>query len=299
MRSAGLLVATLLAGASPAAAPSRPPGPRFSHRAHLNMQEQQSDPAARHGMKLLVTRIDLSGCVPCHELPAEGFPSALKKDTCAICHEQVLDPQQPPPRGPREPSWLLVRFAHERHAQNPRIACTECHVLAAAPVPRGERELFATPDCMGCHEQHGVPTAPCERCHRQDPRRDRPPDHDLAWPARHGQLVEVGRERGHGRDCRTCHGEDACRRCHRTSSPRDHTGLWRVRLHASAASWDRERCRTCHESGTCKGCHLTTPPPNHRGPWASVHGLVATSRSDDGCRACHQSAWCASCHAGR
>ena len=84
--------------------------------------------------------------------------------------------------------------------------------------------------------------------------------------------------------------------CHNLVMPRSHNGLWRVRMHGLAASWDRDRCKTCHESGVCVRCHATERPLNHVGNWGTVHGLAASTSDNEHCATCHRGSFCVQCH---
>jgi hypothetical protein len=138
----------------------------------------------------------------------------------------------------------------------------------------------------------------CGRCH-ENSRMDsiKPPTHDRTWIAAHGRAARWSRESKHGRECALCHRNAQCVSCHRTTAPRSHTGLWNVRLHGTAAAWDRDSCRTCHETGSCVSCHRRTPPLNHRGAWLTNHGRTAGFTHN--CLACHPSGWCIACHRGK
>jgi hypothetical protein len=137
----------------------------------------------------------------------------------------------------------------------------------------------------------------CADCHsgkRMD--KIKPSSHDRLWMETHGRAARWSSESIHGKECRLCHANAGCISCHRTQPPRSHTGLWNVRMHGTAAKWDRERCKTCHETGACIACHRRTPPLNHRGNWISHHGR--TRGFTDGCMTCHKSGQCINCHKG-
>lgn len=268
--AAAALAALLLAGAARAAEPTRP----FSHETHF-----------------LGAGV---ACTTCHPQPAGAAPPAVERKACAVCHEQAT-PAYLPLAKPA-PLGLPVAFPHGQHVRG-GVACVDCHdrilepAVAAGPVLGPAR-------CFACHAERapaGVQAA-CAGCHGVPMRKTRPADHATAWAARHGPESRLRVFDQHGRDCFACHGNDACRSCHRVQAPRSHTGLWRLRTHGVAASWDREGCKTCHEAGGCTGCHRETRPLNHTASWRAVHGLAAQSADNQTCAACHARGFCAGCH---
>jgi ribosomal protein L40E len=290
-----LVLLLCLGAALPAAAgESR----RFPHAAHLDFVMGDSarrtplpPEVARRLEGLGEGRVLAYRCDTCHVLPvAPGKPAALHAEACEPCHDGTPAFRRSPPAPPPPVGRVEVRFPHESHAGG-ALPCIDCH-RDASP----DRELSTSADCLGCHARRQVRAVTCQRCHAADLRAVRPAGHGADWRARHGQASELGDEARHGKGCRDCHGSDACGRCHRLSAPRDHTGLWRVRLHGTAASWDRDRCRVCHETGVCVRCHSTTAPSNHTGAWRSIHMLAAVSTSNESCMACHRAFFCADCH---
>lgn len=234
-------------------------------------------------------------CLICHELPSKGPPTVRLKEGCGNCHgDDVPTYLEPAPLPQRAASGrLVVSFSHERHAASPRIGCSGCH----RPTPEGEaRGLTADRDCDACHARLGADRRDCNGCHAIDAKAWVPPDHGGAWTRSLHSLDGPLSSGQHGRDCRTCHGADACRRCHREREPQDHTALFKLRLHGTDAEWERERCAACHESGTCVRCHSTTPPQNHGAAWRSVHMLAAGAVGNASCGVCHRRSFCDACH---
>jgi hypothetical protein len=144
--------------------------------------------------------------------------------------------------------------------------------------------------CVDCQKD-------CTSCH-SGKRMDliKPSSHDRIWLETHAAAARWSSESAHGKECLLCHKNAGCVSCHRTSPPRSHNGLWNVRMHGTAAKWDRESCKTCHETGACISCHRRTPPLNHRGNWVSNHGRI--TGFDDSCVTCHHAGWCINCHKG-
>jgi hypothetical protein len=233
-------------------------------------------------------------CDQCHkEGEADGLPR-LESEACGECHDEG------PPAG-----WKMVRarrlrlaFSHPAHAR--KLGCERCHETTSKDVHLPADPVLRHAECISCHEDSGVEVAEraCRVCHGEDPRRRKPSDHRWSWMVRHGTESSWRVFDRHGQDCKQCHRPDVCLTCHKTTRPRSHTLLWRIRSHGFVASWDRQKCRTCHETGACIRCHRTTQPLNHKGSWAASHGLVAQTRDDQHCGVCHRPAWCAACHLG-
>jgi hypothetical protein len=262
-------LALLAALASTSASAGSGP-PSFSHDVHVNNFERR--------------------CLDCHTLPREG-PPQVDREGCLYCHEP-----KPPAYRTTRTAPLTPPFPHAPHAQS--LECLTCHqqVLDDGRV-RGQ-PVMPRRECADCHARRGLKTAErrCEACHEGDQRRVRPADHVAAWLELHGQAADVRGLEEHGHDCAACHGSDACVRCHRERKPKSHTGLWDLRMHGVAASFDREGCKACHETGVCVRCHQTTPPLNHTGAWSKLHGLAAAGTDNEHCRACHTAAQCTACH---
>ncbi|MFH1811424.1 MAG: cytochrome c3 family protein [Pseudomonadota bacterium] len=234
-----------------------------------------------------------AACTDCHQAdPAKKSGMGLNAESCSNCHDPapvyVLQPRH---------RRLDVAFPHLAHVDKAKLECLACHgdmpvdsIVAGKPVLTQER-------CVACHAENKVSVAEnqCVRCHGVDQKREKPTDHQKTWLARHGTESRWRVFDEHGQQCQLCHGERACQTCHLSRLPRDHNGLWRTRMHGSAASWDRDRCKTCHETGTCVSCHRSAAPVSHRGDWRHLHGRVAGG-FDSNCTVCHQPSRCVSCH---
>jgi hypothetical protein len=262
------------------ALPLWPPAARAEEQAHLFNHETHFG-----GAELK--------CHECHPQPAGEAVPGLDKEICKKCHTP-----EPPWLGPPKPAKLVLpgRFPHGTHARK-GVDCVECHEQILTPEAAGQ-PVLQTRQCFACHEARGLGgvLANCKGCHGLDKRSERPADHAAGWSARHGAESKLRVFGEHGRDCLLCHGSDSCRACHRAQAPRSHTGLWRLRTHGTAASWDRDSCKACHEVGGCVACHRETRPLNHTASWRSVHGLAAQSAGNETCAACHAAGFCAACH---
>jgi len=245
--------------------------PLFSHKFHLEEAE--------------------AACDDCHDVRAQAqrMP-VIKREACLDCHDDT-----PAFRLAARAQKLKARFPHQRHVE--ATECQTCHAAITTDSVDAKAPVVARSRCSACHQDNDVEIAEqrCVACHGSDARTERPDDHSGGWLRRHGRESHWRVHETHGSECEACHRTDVCEACHREQPPRDHTALWRVRTHGSAASWDRERCRTCHETGTCKRCHRDTAPTSHRGSWTSLHGRVAGGFTAN-CTICHQTAWCIACH---
>jgi len=236
-----------------------------------------------------------AGCTDCHQLDKATDRQNVPVAVCADCHDEEI----PKYKAASSPRPGTVRFPHAAHADS--LECNDCHAPKkgfSEPV-RGKLSYKA---CTECHNDADVEVnnAACASCHGVKMRLTAPPDHKSAWLVKHGRESEWRVFEKHGRKCSLCHQSDACITCHQSQKPASHTGLWRIRTHDTAATWDRNGCKTCHETGVCIQCHVTTPPINHTGSFqGSMHALVAQTVGNERCAVCHSLARpCSGCHAG-
>ena len=227
-------------------------------------------------------------CATCH-VAGDSGEMTVKAAACAECHEDDVPAYRPMHGDGPE----ILHFPHALHVDTG--SCTDCHKAPGMTFPRGKKA------CDTCHGENDVEIldAACAKCHGAPAEKLVPPDHGGTWAVSHGKAAPWRVFDRHGKDCTTCHKQGACDTCHRTSRPRSHTGLWRLRTHGTAASWNRDTCRTCHETGTCTACHMNTQPLNHVGAWSKLHGFTARSKADGSCTVCHSAGSCVACHAGK
>jgi hypothetical protein len=249
-------------------------------------------------------------CVDCHK--KDDVHKGKLGDDCGKCHLATKG----------APKFRHNRMTHFRLTGAHRtVTCAKCHQPKSrrAPptvaqwkrgrVPPLNREFpVRGTRCLHCHfDVHkGYVGKDCEQCHNTTSwksisgARARvvfPADHRGAWLRRHALLpMNDGEPGAEDRYCAVCHGSPSCVNCHRTRTPRSHTGLWRVKAHGTAASFDSTSCRVCHHTAACTACHRRTPPLNHRGPWLSSHGYASGGFGDTNCYVCHRRADCTWCH---
>ncbi len=252
-------------------------------------------------------------CVDCHAQD-DVHRGRLGKD-CGQCH-------RPEPGAPKFQHDTMTGFPLD--GAHRRVSCARCHQgRSGAARPRTLAEWRATPTpaldlgfpvagkrCQSCHADphRGYAEGDCARCHTATrfaaltgprARAILPGSHRGAWWRRHATVpANQGELGGESNNCAVCHGAPACKNCHLTHAPRSHGGLWRLRTHGSAASFDVASCRTCHQTASCTACHRQTRPLNHRGSWSTLHGYAAGGFGPSNCSVCHSRADCLRCHGG-
>lgn len=243
--------------------------------------------------KLHVEERGAEDCNYCHSPTAGALPT-VKISACSDCHEGAVQTKNIGPRA----LPMSLKFPHNIHEATGQ--CMDCHKATIDGTQKKNRPVLTRQDCDSCHQAKSISLGEkqCARCHGEAVDRQKPVSHAKAWSFRHGKAAEWRFLEQHGEDCFLCHQKRECVTCHLTRRPKDHTGLWRVRMHGVAATFDRDRCRQCHETGTCISCHRRTKPLNHRGAWGVAHGLAAKVKSSEKCAVCHSRDWCVRCHSG-
>jgi hypothetical protein len=266
----GACLAFVAVGAALAAPEIAGSLPFFSHAAHIG---------------------EGADCKDCHGDADKLDKPALARDFCAGCHEGEMQGQLR-----MKHVRSVIAFPHAAHAA--AVECRECHADTAADGDVAGTPFVPFDKCVSCHESNGLDVAGsnCTSCHGKDMRRTAPADHAGAWSVQHGPQARWRVFERHGKDCSTCHRNDACVSCHAKSRPKTHTGLWRLRTHGFAASFNEDSCKTCHQTSACIRCHKETEPLSHRGGWKSLHGTAAGSDSVQHCAVCHGSNDCSTCH---
>ncbi len=230
-------------------------------------------------------------CKDCHLNADTADKPSIAADYCSGCHD---GPMQYRLKSRHAKGAAL--FPHARHAA--ALDCKECHADTVADADVAGKPVMAFDRCTACHKDNGIEIAGsnCAACHGKDMRRSVPADHDSAWSIQHGAAARWRVFDRHGKDCSTCHRNDACVSCHAKTQPRSHTSLWRLRTHGNAASFNEESCHTCHQTSACIRCHKETAPLSHKAGWKSLHGTAAGGDSAQHCAVCHGPKDCSTCH---
>ncbi len=221
-------------------------------------------------------------CADCHTKGGE-IPTI---ETCKTCHAEALETVTPKDveeilasRHPLPGSFGLT-FSHPKHEG---LDCATCHTATNGKM---SRPAMAT--CLdACHGVKASYPLSCNSCHSQLDAKGQPVSHATGWKMRHGGVASAGSQ-----DCKTCHTEETCFSCHRTSKPQNHNQHFRLRGHGVIAQADREKCLTCHKENYCSTCHLGTQPISHTSIWKGVNRWTH-------CNSCHlplQNNNCATCH---
>lgn len=234
-------------------------------------------------------------CSGCH-VAAQGADSmTVNKEACLDCHDDGAPAYSLAARS-RD---LKAAFPHKLHAES--LECGDCHGAIPKNEVKAGEPVMGFDRCAECHTENDVTieAGNCNACHGKNMKLEKPDDHQGLWLKLHGDESTWRVFDEHGKDCKACHGTDACSSCHKENRPSSHTGLWRMRGHGLAAGWERESCKTCHETGTCVRCHKETKPLSHRGAWDSFHGFAAESTGNEHCATCHSPGECAQCHANQ
>ena len=249
-------------------------------------------------------------CFDCHEKD-DKHRGKLGQD-CAKCH-------RPEKGAPKFDHNQMTKFP--RTGAHQKAECSLCHQPKPAqlsPLSVTDWKKLAPKKldlsfpvrgsrCVECHsDPHGGNFgSECGKCHTPiafnrpsvgAARWVRPANHLASWISSHAVLADDDAEKQVQRTCAVCHGAPGCQHCHRTRSPRSHTGIFRIRTHGAVASFDPSPCRTCHQSASCTQCHRRTPPLNHRGAWRTLHGYAAGGFGGNNCFVCHRRADCSLCH---
>jgi hypothetical protein len=211
------------------------------------------------------------------------------------------------------------------HHYNPPgniVACDDCH------EPQRQRVDISKPDlkaayhrqCIDCHQTWSE-NVPCESCHETNESgksafTDKEYDSDRVHPeivVPNKIVYETPEQKNtlvtffhnehtdlYGLDCRSCHQEESCAKCH---DPRQTTAVEKVSLQVK-----HEKCIDCHDTEAksgCESCHTNKEmkPFNH----GTRTGFALKSyHTKLNCTQCHQSkgvftglsSSCTSCHSG-
>ncbi len=189
-------------------------------------------------------------------------------------------------------------FCHDRVAHGPRWqfeGVTAAKDLAVPATPSKYAPTMET--CCTCHDGKQASNK-CSTCHITLGER-RSVAFDPEWIAAHREEVQHAGEA----ECRRCHQDTFCDRCHREANP--HARDWTAR-HPDVAERDPANCITCHagpgearptdvvELAFCRACHSLRR--EHVGTdWTSRHGQESLA-DPASCVRCHDDGWCSDCH---
>ena len=237
-------------------------------------------------------------------------------------------------------NYSQVVFSHRIHAQMSDMStgCTGCHHYnTTGPIMNCRechenmrtRDDVSVPDlkaayhrqCMNCHKQWSHENGCTNQCHTpknsneqlkqldiagiKHPERSRPPK--IIWETNyeqgkvvtffhneHNQLFKI--------NCRTCHGQDNCIKCHEAkSTPVDYSKPVTIK---KSPEEHHKLCFICHEGNSCNSCHneKEMSPFNHGKTtgWTlkSYHAVLACSKChgnempfrklNNECTSCHK-----------
>lgn len=310
----------------------------FSHKTHMEAGRLtcRSCHQAQWGSSRSadVSLVKKKSCLACHpeaKVP-KGFGAKGNRDIsrCKKCHSQFYRngfPQKTVYPKPR------VRFSHVLHRRK-GVGCDECHGGVRKSTALGALHYPKMATCRACHQKRSA-SVRCTSCHRRKsakrvrthyPEGKLVPsrtlgvlDHTVRFKQKHAVAA-----RSHRKDCRACHADSTCLRCHggtkRVMSI--HPANYRLR-HASDARGKRQRCKSCHtRQRFCLGCHsrMGVAPTSNKpayGPvgrkkfhpknWASTASrsrsrnrhAVHAKRSVGACVGCHRESTCVKCHGSR
>lgn len=232
--------------------------------------------------------IEESGCSDCHtpenRTKKQSFP---EKDICLECHDALpYDYTRRKEDTSQNQSFI---FSHTSHS---KTDCQACHTINTDSEPTIPDQV----QCSKCHSAMGI-KQDCSECHIK---KFLPKNHGGLWRNSHARYnIGQGYTKKHGQDCIACHKQPVCTSCHKTVSPKSHTGFFRTRGHGLKASIEKKSCTTCHKESACIRCHRSTKPLNHKGQWQYMHGLAipgGKTGSTGKCGVCHKQTWCVSCH---
>ncbi|MDX2512116.1 MAG: cytochrome c3 family protein [Desulfobacterales bacterium] len=173
--------------------------------------DQQCGVCHEQQTKLPVFSEEDETCLTCHRLMGAGDPDVAEKisQQCLHCHANTGTESQ------KITGKTVPLVTPERYRETPHsgLACTECHLQAAA-FQHGSQE---TVDCGQCHLPHDEAithdahtTVACQTCHLHDvePVRDTDSDRILWKRERHlSEPLNI-------HEMIIPEGETACRRCH-------------------------------------------------------------------------------------
>lgn len=195
----------------------------FAHAQHLrrNYKCEVCHPRFGHSPKGPVIP-DMLSCYRCHGLYHNGNGLVAQGDKCEKCHPPEFQ------LVPDNHTQRFIRSGHKKAASTDAAYCAMCH----------QPEF-----CIDCHGGGGTsPNAPSKPVVPQD-------HQDARWQSEHGPLFSAGKGA-----CGSCHDDQSCRRCHKTTMP--HPPGWEAN-HRPELGVERTDCYVCHRAdrNKCQQCH--------------------------------------------
>jgi len=203
-------------------------------------------------------------------------PGSVGYGPCIRCHSGT------PWSGTTEARGLKIK-----HSSCAVGSCLRCHSSAGHEAREAIRGPYMS-DCIACHERREVALA-CDTCHAEG--YDRAGRLATSFKATHGKDWRVSHGVGNLTECRQCHDEDDCIRCHRMPIP--HKAGFGIE-HGELAVSNAAACTPCHRNDFCRGCHGIVMP--HPSGFLTQHPRKASGIDDPVCLRCHTKQGCVDCH---
>lgn len=242
-------------------------------------------------------------CESCHKTIKSSASTTMGSDIpprkiCDDCHEEGYGKKT------AFPYRQAYRMNHRLHVAEQGVDCKDCHkALYEKKFVTDQHEIVPPMEyCFTCHDNETA-TQHCMLCHVNQ---TKPEDHYKSWEKMHGKKAGPSQKecrachaskdscarchrgtkslkRYHGpnyelahryeskitlKNCRACHSDRQCRRCHRLNGveyrtfpqKRRHPIGWTNRLsssfHARKARLNLTTCTSCHTKSDCNYCHF-------------------------------------------
>lgn len=214
--------------------------PQFSHKKHL--EEVGAE------------------CVQCHQTlfseSIRGYRSGPSmKEICSQCHNGTDAPAEVLAGFSNEKKYVktyMPLFSHTIHIEHTED-CKTCHRDIYGEL----KKIRIPPPMAVCNECHNnsKANASCRVCH-EDPSKLKPKSHTPRWVYRNGHGTDA---RYNQTQCRDCHVDRECSRCHRGQGTFSvHRAAYKY-THGMDARQRQVNCNFCHDlENSCAKCHVRT-----------------------------------------